>query len=165
MAQIVYPLEEVLEIKRRRVEEAEKILKQKIAALEAEKKKLQECEAARDKVKEHLSDKMKQLRAILDEGTTSPKIEEGRVYIKVVKERLVVEDKKVAEQQKQVDTAEANVEEARTQLKKRRQEVDKLAIHRVDWWKEMNKELEIAEGREQDEVGSVTHMMHKRLGY
>lgn len=165
MAQIVYPLEEVLAIKRRRVEEAEKILKQKIAALEAEKKKLAECEAARDKVKEHLIDKMKQLRAILDEGTTSPKIEEMRVYIKVVKERLLVEDKKVAEQQKQVDIAEANVEEARSQLKRRRQEVDKLIIHREDWWKAMNKELEIAEGREQDEVGSVTHMMHKRLGY
>lgn len=165
MAQIVYPLEEVLEIKRRRVEEAEKVLKQKIAALEVEKKKLEECEAARDKVKEHLCDKMRQLRAILDEGTTSPKIEEMRVYIKVVKERLVIEDKKVAEQQKQVETAEANVEEARSLLKKRRQEVDKLAIHRVDWWKAMNKELDIAEGREQDEVGSVTHMMHKRLGY
>jgi flagellar biosynthesis chaperone FliJ len=165
MARIVYPLEEVLQIKRRRVEEAEKMLAQKLEALDVEKKKLLACEEARDKVKNHLSDKMRQLRTILDEGTTSPKIEEMRVYIKVVQERLAGEEKKVVEQQKQVEIAEKNVEEARILLKKRRQEVDKLVIHRQDWWKEMNKELEIAEGREQDEMGSVSYMIHKRMGY
>lgn len=162
MAQIVYPLEEVLEVKRRRVEEAEKQLSKKIAALEVEQKKLEECQEARDKVKNHLIDKMVKLRKILDEGTTSPKIEEMKVYIKVVKERLQTEEKKVDEQKKQVATAEKNVEIAREELKRKRQEVDKLEMHRVDWWKEMNKELEILEGREQDEMGSVIFMLRKR---
>lgn len=162
MAQIVYPLEEVLDVKRRRVEEAEKQLSKKIAALEVEQKKLEECQEARDKVKNHLIDKMVKLRKILDEGTTSPKIEEMKVYIKVVKERLQTEEKKVEEQKKQVATAEKNVEIAREELKRKRQEVDKLEMHRVDWWKEMNKELEILEGREQDEMGSVIFMLRKR---
>ncbi len=90
-----YPLGEVLEVKIRRVEDAEKALKEKLAALEIEKEKLVQREQERDKVKHHYQDKLAQLRHEFDTGTTSTKIDQAKVYIKVVQERLKIEEKKL----------------------------------------------------------------------
>lgn len=162
MAQLVYPLGQVLEIKHKRVEEAEKVVKEKLETLEREKEKLAQREAERDKVKGHLKDKLTQLRDTLDHGTTSPKIQQMKVYLKVVQERLAVEEKKVKDQQDQVDLAQKNLDLAKEELKRKRQEVDKLLTHRKDWEKGMRKEMEIVEGREQDELGTITYTIHKR---
>jgi cellobiose-specific phosphotransferase system component IIA len=150
-----YPLSEVLDIKHRRVEIAEAVLKEKKRLLEVEQQKLKEREAERDKVKTHLKDKVDQLRTLLDEGTTSDKIDRGKVYIKVVQERLAVEEKKVKEQKQQVELAEKNVEIARNQLKDREKERDKLITHRKEWTKETRKEYEVLATRAEDELGST----------
>jgi|AMWB02.1.fsa_nt_gi hypothetical protein len=150
-----YPLEEVLEIKHRRVEMAELVVKEKQRLLEAEQKKLQEREAERDKVKKHLKDKVDQLRQLLDEGTTSDKIDRGKIYIKVVQERLVGEEKKVKDQKQQVDLAEKNLQIAKNQLKDREKERDKIITHRKEWTKETIKELQVVETRLEDEIGST----------
>jgi hypothetical protein len=150
-----YPLEEVLEIKHRRVEIAELVVKEKKKLLEAEQKKLQEREAERDKVKKHLRDKVDQLRRILDEGTTSDKIDRGKIYIKVVQERLAVEEKKVKDQKQQVDLAEKNLQIAKNQLKDREKERDKIITHRQEWTKATIKELQVVETRAEDEIGST----------
>ncbi len=44
----------------------------------------------------------------------------------------------------------------------RRLDVDKLESHRLDWAREMRKEQDIVDGREQDELGSVIFMTHKK---
>ena len=61
------------------------------------------------------------------------------------------------EQQDQVEIAEKALEEARETLRLRRLEVDKLETHRIDWEKEAQKELDLIEGREQDELGSTIY--------
>lgn len=162
MNNIVYPLKQVLEIKHKRVEEAEKILKEKTQLLEQEKKKLAEKEAERDKVLTHHKDKLTQLRYEMDHDTTSPKIQQMKAYIQVVKEKLKIEEKKVKDQQEQVKIAENNVQLAKEELKRKRQEVDKLTSHRKDWEKEMKKELEIIESREQDELGNTMYTVNQR---
>ncbi len=162
MSKIVYPLLQIIEVKQRRVEEAEKVVREKKLALEKEQKKLEEVQAARDKVKKHQQDKLTQLRETLDHGSTSPKIQQMKVYLKVVDEKLKVEEKKVKDQEEQVSIAEKNLEQARENLRLKRQEVDKLLTHKKDWEKEMRKELEIIEAREQDELGSIIHGIHQR---
>lgn len=162
MGKVVYPLAQVIDVKQRRVEEAEKVVKEKQMLLDKEKEKLAQREAERDKVKEHKQDKLKQLRETLDSGSTSPKIQQMKVYLKVVEEKLKIEEKKVKDQQEQVNIAQKNLDQAREDLRKKRQEVDKLQSHRKDWEKEMRKELEIIEGREQDELGSIVHLTHHR---
>lgn len=162
MGKIVYPLKQVLEVKQKRVEDAEKVVMEKKLALEKELEKLAEREADRDKVKTHMKDKLTQLRAMLDEGTTSPKIQQAKAYLKVVQEKLIAEEKKVKEQQDQVATAEKNLELAREELRRKRQEVDKLHTHRKDWEKEMQKELDVIEGREQDELGNIIFTTRNR---
>jgi flagellar biosynthesis chaperone FliJ len=164
MNNTVYPLKQVIEIKERRVEDAEKVVKEKQLALENEQKKLAEREAERDKVKQHKVDKLQQLRDTMDAGTTSPKIQQMKVYLKLVDEKLLVEEKKVKDQKEQVVTAEKNLAQAKETLRQKRLEVDKLMMHKKDWEKEARKALEILEGREQDELGSMIHtaMHYKR---
>ncbi|MBS4164103.1 Uncharacterized protein PRO82_001419 [Candidatus Protochlamydia amoebophila] len=162
MSKIVYPLKQVIEVKQRRVEEAEKNVKQKQLALEKEKEKLAEREAERNKVKSHKQDKLNQLREQLDQGTTSPKVIQIKAYIKVVEEKLAIEEKKVKDQAEQVKIAQKNLDQAKEELRIKRQEVDKLLSHKKDWEKEMRKELEIVEGREQDELGSIIFVSNQR---
>ncbi|MBN4067006.1 type III secretion T3S chaperone [Simkania negevensis] len=157
-----YPLEQVLEVKKKRVERAEKVVHEKKSALEVEEEKMKKCEAARDEVKDHYDDKLAQLRAVLDEGSTAPKIQQMKVYLKVVKEKLDVEEKKVSDQQQEVEKAQKNLEEAEEELRKRRQEVDKIETHREEWTKEMKAEMIKKEGIEQDEMGNIIFLGKKR---
>ena len=150
-----YPLEEVLDVKHHRVEVAEMVVKEKQRLLEVEQQKLREREAERDKVKSHLKDKVDQLRQLMDEGTTSDKILRSKVYIKVVHEKLAIEEKKVKEQKQQVDLAQKNVDIAKNQLKEREKERDKIITHKKEWTKEAKKEQQVLEIRAEDEIGST----------
>jgi len=158
-----YPLKQVMEVKQRRVEEAEKVVQERRAALEAEKEKLKQREADRDKAAKHHMDKLTQLRKELDHGTTTDKIMQMKAYLKVAKERVKVEEKKVQDQQSQVDQATKNLTAAQNDLRQKRQEVDKLDTHHKDWLKEVHKEEEIIEAREQDEIGTVVFSSKQRL--
>lgn len=159
---VVYPLAQVLEVKQRRVEDAEKVVKEKQLLLEKEEEKLKQRQAERDKVKQHKLDKLQQLRDAMDHETTSPKIQQIKVYLKVVDEKLKVEEKKVKDQQEQVNIATKNLEQAKEDLRRKRQEVDKLMMHKKDWEREARKEQEIIDGREQDELGSIIYMSQKK---
>jgi hypothetical protein len=150
-----YPLEQVLEVKKKRVEDAEALVKEKTKALEIEQEKLKKREEERDKVKHHYEDKLAQLRHELDTGTTSDKIDQAKVYIKVVQERLKVEEKKVKDQQAQVEAAEKNLELAKNQLRQRQKEQDKIETHKKEWIKDTLKEVAVMQTREEDEIGST----------
>lgn len=164
MNKIAYPLAPVIEVKKRRVDEAEKVVKQKKEALQLEEDKLKKCEEERDKVKQHYKDKLQQLRDEFDRGTTSPKILQIKAYLKVVQERVKVEEKKVADQMKQVEAAKKNLEAAQQDLQKKRTEVDKLEMHKKDWTKEMLKEMQIIEESEFNEIGNILFTVHQRKG-
>lgn len=155
MPTMTYPLIQVIQVKQKRVEDQEKVVKDKRQALENEKEKLKQREADRDKAKQHHADKLAQLRHELDTGTTSDKVQQMKAYLKVTQEKVKVEEKKVKEQKDQVDLAEKALAVALNDLKIKRQEVDKLETHKKDWEKEMRKELEIIETREQDELGNT----------
>src|ERR1700722_13296440 len=120
MTNPVYPLAQVLDVKRKRVEDAERFVQEKEKALAKEKEILAQKEADRDKVQRHHDAKLKQMRDEMDQGTTSPKIQQMKVYLKVVKERLAVEEKKVKDQKQQVETAEKNLEAAKEVLRVKR---------------------------------------------
>lgn len=150
-----YPLLEVLDVKNRRVETAEAAVKEKQKLLAAEQTKLREREAERDKVKDHYKAKLAQLRHELDEGTTSDKVTQIKLYLKVVQERLAQEEKKVRDQKQQVELAEKNLEIAKNQLAARVKERDKIITHRKEWTKEMTKEQQVVETRAEDELGTT----------
>lgn len=102
------------------------------------------------------------MRKVLDEGTTSPEIQQMKAYLKVVKEKLKKEEAKVKEQQEQVKIAEKNLENARKELHRRRIEAEKIEMHKEHWRKQTQKELERKETIEHDEVGTTMHQAHHR---
>ena len=154
MVDIEYPLLEVLNIKRKRVDEAHKVLQEKRRLLLEEEKKLREREAERDKVLKHRNAKLRQLDEILEDITTSDKIQRIKVYIEVVNEKLQAEEKKVEQQKEAVKLAEKEVQLAEENWREKRKEVEKLEIHQEQWTKQMKKELEFEETKEQEELGS-----------
>lgn len=157
-----YPLEQVLEIKKDRVDKAEQVVKEKQRTLEIEQEKLRQVEMERDAAKEHHDDKLAQLRKVLDEGTTSPEVQQMKAYLKVVKEKLAKEEGKVKEQKKQVKKAEEELESAKLNLKQKRIEVQKIEMHKEEWTKEANKERLREETRIHDELGQTIHQANKR---
>ncbi len=162
MAKPVYPLIQVLEIKKKRVDDAEKVVKEKTRILEKENEILAKVQAKRDAVAKHYDDKLAQLRDGLDEGVSTIKIQQMKTYLKVVKEDLIREDKKVEAQTAQVELAEKNLEAAKQILRDRRQEVDKLNMHQEEWEKKMLKELKKKEAKTQDEIGSTMYLSNKK---
>lgn len=157
-----YPLKQVLEVKRDRVEKAEKVVKEKKRALEIEQEKLKKIEAERDAVLRHHNEKLDQLRAALDEGTTSDEVLMMKTYLKIVKEKLVKEEEKVKQQKAQVATAQKNLEEAQATLKRKRVEEEKIKVHKEEWEKQVKRETRVAEEKVQDELGATIHGTQKR---
>jgi len=157
-----YPLKQLVIIKQRKLEEAEKILHEKKRLLLKEQEKLRQVEQERDKVKEHKVAKLTQFREVLDAGTTSDKIQQMKHYLKVVDEQLKSKEAKVKEQMKHVEAAEKHVEAARKDFLKKQQDVEKLELHKEDWKKQMLQFMEKKEAEVTDEMGSTMHTLRKK---
>lgn len=157
-----YPLAQVLEVKLRRLSDAEKVVAECKKALELEEVKLRQLEEQRNKARQHYREKLDQFRRILDEGTTTDKIQQAKVYIKLTEEKLRVEQEKVAQQMTEVATARQNLARAREVWKEQQKEVDKLQKHREEWTKVMLLELQLSESKEQDELGNIMHLSNQR---
>ena len=156
-----YPLDQLVAIKQKRLEEAEKVLAEKKAILAQEEQKLDTLEKKRDEVKEHYKAKLEQFREKLDAGTATDKIQQMKQYLKLVAEDLKVEEQKVAAQLKVVAAAQHQVELARQDLFKKQKDVEKLKIHYKEWKQEEHKTSERKEGNLNDEMGSAMHTIKK----
>lgn len=162
---LVYPLEVVIGIKERRVDEAKKEVARKQAELDREKEILAQREAARDQVLNHMRDKLAQIRETMDRECHTNEIQQMRLYLNVVKAKLEEEEKRVAEQKKQVDIAQKNLDFAKKELAARQKEVDKIKEHKAEWTKAAKKEEADEEARKQDEMGSdifLSRLQQKR---
>lgn len=157
-----YPLEQLVLIKTKRLEEAQKKLKEKKALLEKEQLKLKKLEEESQKVFDHKMEKIKQLDEEINAGTTSHKIEIASKYLKVVEEDLNQKKRKVLDQDKVVKTAFSAVEMARMEMLKKQQDLEKLEIHRAEWKKGVLKELEHKQEQEGEEMGSAKFSLMQR---
>ena len=158
-----YPLQEVLGIKHKRVDEAERVVAKRKEELEKEQAILKEKEEERDQVKLHETNKMNQLREAMDKGgINTDELQQMRVYIQVVQERVAEKQKLVDAQMEKVTAAEKNLEAAQEELRQRRKEVEKIETHRTAWMKEARREFELKEAVEADEIGSIMYLNNQR---
>lgn len=157
-----YPLEQLSFIKKKKLEEAEKVLRDKKALLVEEEKKLHSLRMERDKVEQHKDLKLNQMREALDAGSATTKIEQMRQYLKLVKEELKIKQKHVDDQNKKVKEAQDQVEIARRQLIEKQKNVEKLAVHQKEWQKERKRKEEHKEDIDYDEMGSAKHIIKKK---
>ena len=156
-----YPLDQLVAIKQKRLEEAEKALAEKKAILAQEEEKLASLEKKRDEVKEHYQAKLTQFREKLDAGTATDKIQQMKQYLKLVAEDLRIEEQKVQAQLKVVATAQHQVDLARQELFKKQKDVEKLKIHHQEWQHEAHRTEQRKEGVFTDEIGSAMHTIKK----
>lgn len=159
---LVYPLEQLMAIKQNRFDAAVKILEQKKELLEKAKKKLYEATQERDQVLQHKQAKLDQLRQELDKGTTSDKIQQSKLYLKTVEERLVEKEKAVKAQQVQVDAAQKQVDLATQEVFQKKKDLEKLQMHKQEWEKEVRYWTEQKEAIEHDDQGSAAHLIRKK---
>lgn len=157
-----YPLHQLELIKKKRLEEAERVLREKREKLLNEQEQLKKAQAAHDKVFNHRVDKLTKLREALDTGLRADKIEQMGLYLKTVEEKLKIEEKKLEAQKGQVKRAEEEVEKARKEMFKKQKEIEKLKEHRTIWTKEMLQELEKEEAKEADETGEAGFLIKKK---
>ena len=157
-----YPLEQVITIKKNRFDQAVKTLEEKKNILEKAYEKLFDLTQEKDEAETHKKEKLEQLREELDQGTTTDKIQQMKAYLKIVDERLKEKKKKVADQQKIVDAAQAQVDLATDDLFQKKKDLEKLEIHKKEWEKEMRYTIERKEEVEHDEQGAATNQMVKR---
>lgn len=158
-----YPLKQVWDIKKKRVDDAEKILKQKKELLSIEEEKLKTAQMAKDEAQKLYSEKLTGLRSLLDEGSTTNVIKRERDYLKEVKEKLAKEEEKVNAQQKKVDAAKIEVENAQKFLKEKEKEVEKIEIHHKEWMKEAMETIRKEEEKAQDEIGTAIFYGRKKI--
>lgn len=157
-----YPLEQLITIKKKRLDKALKLLEEKKKILDKEKKALISLEKERDEVLKHKKDKLKQLDKLFDEGTTSDKIKQIKTYIKTVDEKLKEKQKKVDAQKKKVEEAKKQLELAKKEFFQRQKDVEKLDIHKKEWKKDINKWIEHQEAIQEDELGSIKFHYKKK---
>lgn len=158
---IKYPLEQVLTIKKDRVARAEKVVKDKQKIVNTEEERLKKVESERDVINNHYKAKITQLRNALDEGTTGEEVLKMKAYIKVVKENLEEEDKKVAKQKEVLLAAKRELQKAQMEYKRQRIEVEKTELHKKQWMKEALLAEERQEAKDQDEMGQLLFQIRK----
>ena len=95
-----YPLKDLLILKEKKCDEAEKTLKEKKEALKKEEATLKTFEEKRDEIAEHRTLKLDQIREKMDAGEAPHKLVQMRHYLKTVDEKLAAQEHKVKEQRK-----------------------------------------------------------------
>ena len=160
MKKIVYPLEQVLDVKQKRVDDAERELEKKRRELETEKEKLEACKKERQVVQDHLDEQYINYNEVISATTTSDKIVTLRKYIETVISKLKIEDNKVQTQEREVRNAEIAVTEAKKNWRLRRKELDKMETHKEHWLEEANFEHQRELAKELDELGSIMFLNH-----
>lgn len=156
----IYPLEELAQIKKKRLESAEKVLQEKRSLLESEEKRLKEIQERFEEVKKHKAEKIERATEEENSGTTSDRILMTQRYLKyVVNEKLKQEQANLDAQQRKVESAKEEVRKAKELYLKCNQDVEKMRMHKDRWLIEVKKGEALVEANQTDEIGSALHLI------
>jgi hypothetical protein len=160
-----YPLAQIEEIKKRRLEDAEKILREKRTELDVAEKDLDEKRKALNATQAVKLEMIEKYYEDIKKGTTSILMERHDSYIReVMNVKLAEEKKKVDDQKKVVKQAVLALEKAREERLKKNQELEKIHIHKKEWTKDMKKEMDLEEAGVSDELGTSMHARNMKKG-
>lgn len=157
-----YPLIEVIRIKKRRLDEAEKALREKKEILAKEQEKLKACQKELDEAKTKFDTYLQKLRDAMDQGEPSSKIDQHKMHLKDLKDHFLICQKKLDNQKKVVKSAEDAVEVARLDYQQKEKELEKLNIHKAEWMQAMKLEEVRQEEIKMDEISTSAHARKKK---
>lgn len=157
-----YPLIEVIRIKKRRLDEAERVLREKKLILEKEQEKLETCEKEFQEAKNIFDTYLQKLRDAMDQGEGASKIQQHKLHLKDLKDHYIASEKKLEAQKKVVKSCEAAVEQARLDYMQKEKEVEKLHIHKKEWQEVLSMEEKRAEEIKMDEISTSSFARKKK---
>ena len=157
-----YPLEQLLEIKEKRVEDAERILNEKKEALQKEEDKLKQCLEKEKEAQQEYDDQLDTFYEDFEGGTKSHKIQQRKEHLKSLLEGVKVAKEKTIKQREVRDAAEVEKDEAKAILDQRRVDLDKIEEHKQVWVKADLEEKERLHIIEHDELGAMIHSRKNR---
>ena len=158
MKKRIYPLQQIAEIKKRRLEEAEKMLREKRLALDEAEKDLKAKREALNATQKLKLEMIEKHYKDIEKGTTSDILERHDRYMQEVMDVKLAEEKKLVEEQKKVvKDARLALEKARQERLKKNQELEKIHLHKKEWSKGARKEEEIEQAGVADELGTSMH--------
>lgn len=157
-----YPLDQLVEIKQKRVDDALKEFLIKKKEHEKEIENLRKAEQKLQEIKDHYDQKVDEFYEDFQKGTTSVKIKRNKQYLKTVLEKVKIEKEKVKLQEQKTEEANQAKLNAKKILDQRRLEVEKLELHHKEWQKEQKELAKQKNILEQDEISGMSHDYHKR---
>lgn len=157
-----YRLQPVLDKREKKKKDAEKVLADARAQLEKQNAILKQREEDVVKAVEKKDQYTKDLMAKMQAGMETGKITAGKMYIEVLKQNIVVAQKKVEDQKKVVQSCEQKVQAAVTQLTEATKEMKVIEKHKENWQEGVKREIEEKEDREQEEVAQTLYEQHRK---
>lgn len=152
-----YPLQQLLDIKEKRVEDAERELHLKKVALEKEEEKLRKCLEKEKQAQDTYDEQLEAFYTDFQQGTNSDKIKQRKDHLKGLLEKVKLEKEHTAKQEKVRDAAAEEKEEAKRILDERRIDLEKLTEHKKAWVRTDLEEKERLHIIEHDELGAMLH--------
>ena len=157
-----YRLQPLLDLKTRAKEQAEIKLARAIARWEAEKKRLNEMEAEKEKIIQRQREERRGLHLKVSSGQA--KVKDGSFRVNFLK-RLEEDEKRKTEE---IEAQRRVIEDCETAVKRSRRDyidaVKDLRImekHKLLWQKKVQLELLRREEKEMDELGNIIHQLKK----
>ncbi len=158
-----YRLEPVLEQKERAKKDAEKALAQARAALEAEKKTLEELEAEKQSLLDRIEESRHQRDQKAMEGElTVQASRQYKLFIQRLHEERKEADVRIYKQTRVVERAEVEVQKAKDHLLTCAREHEAMSKHKEQWIKQQELELQKKEQKIMEEIGMVQHLKKQR---
>jgi hypothetical protein len=161
-----YPLIDVERIKKKRLEEAEKVLRRARETLATEEKQLVKDKKALDEIIAHKKETIEEYFSKFEtEKMTGEKIETTLNYVKnIIEEKIKVARKTYEEQKNRVKKAQEALDAARHDHYLKNQDLEKIQLHYKEWLKGEHKIELLAEENLMDELGSNMYSSKKDQG-
>ncbi|MEC8306543.1 MAG: hypothetical protein VXZ72_01635 [Chlamydiota bacterium] len=157
-----YPITQLMIIKKKRLESAEKAWKKAKEKLQNERAKEKKLEKEKDKSLSHRNDKLRQLRQQLDSGEPSEVILATKRYLTITNEDLDAKQRVWQAQKEVVAQADQEVKLARKECIQKECDLEKIKEHQILWLRDHHKHEVRIQDKEEDELGMLTHQQHQR---
>lgn len=157
-----YRLQPVLDKREKKKKDAEKALADARASLEKQNAILKQREEDVVKAVEKKDQYSKDFMTKMQAGMETGKISAGKAYLEVLKQNIVMAQKKVEDQKKVVQGCEQKLQAAVTQLTEATKEMKVIEKHKENWQDGLKREIQEKEDREQEEVAQTLYEQHRK---
>jgi flagellar export protein FliJ len=165
MATFKYRLEPVLQKKQKLRDEAQEALAAAQAALREEERKKETLVAELEQLRvERKEARRRRQDEMLEKGMSGMGASRVQQFVDGTEAREKRKQEEITEQESAIESARLRLDEQKLILVEAAKEVQAMEKHKEETHARFKKELEVAEAREMDEIGTAIHLQRQRRG-